>query len=97
MSQSKGGRKGDIWAVGCTVYQMLTAEPPWSRNKLESIIQLYMLLSNRKEGPPPIDRIIPAVLMEFLILIFKNDPKQRPTATELLTHVFLRYLSRDSS
>jgi serine/threonine protein kinase len=29
LSSGKYGRKGDIWAVGCTMIQMLTGEPPW--------------------------------------------------------------------
>lgn len=89
LSQSKYGRKGDIWAVGCTVIQMLTGEPPWKSNNLQSIIQLHMLLSTRPEGPPPVDRSIPDILQDFLVTIFKTDPRNRPTATELLQHPFL--------
>jgi serine/threonine protein kinase len=89
LSQSKYGRKGDIWAVGCTVIQMLTGEPPWKSNNLQSIIQLHLLLSNRPEGPPPVDRPIPEILHDFLVTIFKTDPRNRPTASELLQHPFL--------
>jgi hypothetical protein len=89
LSQSKYGRKGDIWAVGCTVIQMLTGEPPWKSNNLQSIIQLHLLLSNRPEGPPPVDRPMPEVLHDFLVTIFKTDPRSRPAASELLQHPFL--------
>lgn len=89
LSQSKYGRKGDVWAVGCTVIQMLTGQPPWKANNIQNIVQLHMLLSNMKEGPPKVDRDIPAIVDDFLHYIFKKDPKERPSVAELLTHVFL--------
>jgi serine/threonine protein kinase len=39
----KHGRKGDVWAVGCTIIQMLTGEPPWQNKKLNGLAGLYQL------------------------------------------------------
>jgi serine/threonine protein kinase len=69
LSLSRYGRKGDVWAVGCTVIQMLTGEPPWKERKLQSLVQLHVLLSTW-EGVPPMPRevqdAVPADLQDFL-------------------------------
>jgi serine/threonine protein kinase len=75
---------------------MLTGEPPWKANNIQNIVQLHMLLSTRKEEPPEINRDIPISLRDFLVVIFKKDPKERPTAEVLLTHHFLRFFRLQS-
>lgn len=88
LSENKYGRRGDIWAVGCTVIQMLTGHPPWKEKNLQSIIQLHLLLSTH-EGIPPIDKEIPDQLHDFLEKCFAKDPKKRPMAEQLLDDPFL--------
>lgn len=39
----KYGRKGDIWAVGCTMIQMLTGNAPWSEKELSGMQGLLRL------------------------------------------------------
>jgi serine/threonine protein kinase len=90
LSESKYGRRGDIWAVGCTIIQMLTGNPPWKDRNLQSIIQLHMLLSTW-EGIPPISVDIPPVLDAFLELCFAKNPMNRPMAARLLKEPFLEY------
>lgn len=93
LSESKYGRRGDIWAVGCTIIQMLTGHPPWKDRNLQSIIQLHLLLSSF-EGIPPVDRDIPPSLQSFLELCFAKNAEKRPMASKLLLDPFLtiRYL-----
>ena len=88
LSESRYGRRGDVWAVGCTIIQMLTGEPPWKDRKLQSLVQLHLLLSTW-EGIPPIDREIPPDLQAFLELCFEKDSKNRPFPKVLLLHEFL--------
>ena len=66
LSESRYGRKGDVWAVGCTIIQMLTGDPPWKDRKLQSLIQLHVLLSTL-EGYPPVNREIPDGLVDDFI------------------------------
>ena len=88
LSQSKYGRKGDIWAVGCTIIQMLTGEPPWKEKNLNGLVQLHMLLASWN-GPPDYDREVPIELKECLEMCFAKEADKRPTAVDLLDCPFL--------
>jgi len=49
---SKYGRRSDVWSLGCAVYEMLTALPPWKSMNPGSIVHLYNLI-DQGIGPPP--------------------------------------------
>eukprot|EP01035_Chromulina_nebulosa_P022559 gene22559-29211_t len=68
----KYGRKGDIWAVGCTMVQMLTGDPPWKDKNVKSHVQLYFLLK-QWVGPPEIKCEITEDARECLELCFQKD------------------------
>ena len=87
----KYGRKGDIWAVGCTMVQMLTGEPPWKDKNVKSHIQLYILL-NQWVGPPEIKCEITEDARECLELCFQKEEELRPYANVLLQ---CKFLSKD--
>ena len=76
---------------------MLSGQPPWKAKNIQNIVQLHMLLSTMKEEPPKIDRELPKILEEFLNVIFKKDPKERPAVAQLLTHLFLSSDDLDDS
>lgn len=84
LMQSKYGRKGDIWAVGCTMIQMLTGEPPWKDRNIQSLVQLHMLLMQWDKGPPPYDCEVTAECKECLDLCFIKNEADRPKASQLL-------------
>jgi serine/threonine protein kinase len=88
LGESRYGRRGDVWAVGCTIVQMLTGEPPWKDRKPSSLIHLHTLVSTWK-GVPAMDREIPEDLQAFLELCFIKDFNFRPMAKTLLEHEFL--------
>ena len=96
----KYGKKGDIWALGCTVIQMLTCHPPWSQRKgkeegLASLFQLAELVRDLEglpeftwpENEPPNE-----LMTKFLGRCFAKDAENRPTADDLLEDEFLRDL-----
>lgn len=90
LPNSKYGRKGDIWAVGCTMIQMLTSSPPWKDRNLKGLVQLHLLLSSWNEGPPPHNRDITPDAQQCLEMCFRKNELDRPTAKELLQCKFLR-------
>lgn len=99
LSQGHYGRKGDIWAVGCTMIQMFTGEPPWKDRNLRGIMQLHALLVSWDKGPPPCRTAtpLPADAQDCLEMCFQKSETARPTASELLQCLFLREELEDSS
>lgn len=99
LSQGHYGRKGDIWAVGCTMIQMFTGEPPWKDRNLRGIMQLHALLQSWKHGPPPFvsPHPLPSEVHDCLEQCFRKEEDSRPTATELLGCFFLRDLELEDS
>ncbi|CAL1542346.1 unnamed protein product [Lymnaea stagnalis] len=72
----------DIWAVGCTVIQMLTGSPPFP-DKEEQQVTFHLI----KQDLSPLyslKNINSKETMDFLRSILKNDPKERPKAKTLL-------------
>jgi serine/threonine protein kinase len=90
LASSRYGRKGDVWAVGCTMIQMLTGEPPWKDRNLKGLVQLHLLLTSWDQGPPPCNVRLTPDARECLELIFKKVDTERPTAQELLSCRFMQ-------
>lgn len=97
LSSSRYGRKGDIWAVGCTMIQMLTGEPPWKDRNLKGLVQLHLLLTSWENGPPPYNCQVTPEARECLEMCFQKMDTDRPTATELLACKFLQEDDLDDS
>uniref|UniRef100_A0AAQ4NZY7 Mitogen-activated protein kinase kinase kinase 2 n=1 Tax=Gasterosteus aculeatus aculeatus TaxID=481459 RepID=A0AAQ4NZY7_GASAC len=78
------GRKADIWSVGCTVVEMLTQRPPWA--EFEAMAAIFKIATQ------PTNPVLPAHVSDhsrdFLKRIFV-ETKQRPSADELLRHIFV--------
>jgi len=83
--QAGQGVKSDIWSVGCTVIQMLTASPPW--NDSTNVMALIFRIGSAK-GPPEFPPSISAACANFLSLCFKLKAEDRPSCQQLLLHEF---------
>ncbi|KAF6361785.1 mitogen-activated protein kinase kinase kinase 2 [Rhinolophus ferrumequinum] len=80
------GRKADIWSVGCTVVEMLTEKPPWAEfEAMAAIFKIATQPTNPKLPPHVSD-----YTRDFLKRIFV-EAKLRPSADELLRHMFVHY------
>ncbi|KAJ4768627.1 protein kinase family protein [Rhynchospora pubera] len=79
------GVSADIWSLGCTVLEMLTGEIPYRRIKWrEALFKI-----GRGERP-----LIPKTLSrdarDFIDKCLQVNPEDRPSATALLQHPFIR-------
>lgn len=87
--QSGYGRQADIWSLGCTVIEMATGRPPWSSEFAEQISALFNIATTN--DPPPIPQTLSREARDFLMLCFKRNPRERPTASRLLKHPWISH------
>lgn len=82
------GRKADVWSIGCTLIEMVTAKHPWW--PLENAFAVMFHVTNTTEQPaiPPEIRLS-ADCKDFLRLCLERDTSKRPTVDELLEHPFV--------
>ncbi|XP_019420600.1 PREDICTED: mitogen-activated protein kinase kinase kinase YODA-like [Lupinus angustifolius] len=76
----------DIWSLGCTILEMATTKPPWS--KFEGVAVMYKL--GNTDEVPKIPKYLSKQGRDFLRLCLQRDPKDRPSAAELLLHPFVK-------
>ncbi|KAF8020259.1 hypothetical protein BT93_G0842 [Corymbia citriodora subsp. variegata] len=74
----------DIWSLGCTIVEMLTGKPPWS--EFEGVAAMFKAMKNS----PSIPETLSSEGKDFLQCCFRRDPAERPSATKLLEHPFLK-------
>ncbi|XP_047312904.1 mitogen-activated protein kinase kinase kinase 5-like, partial [Impatiens glandulifera] len=74
----------DIWSLGCTVIEMMNGRPPWS--DYEGAAAMFRAL---KENPP-MPESLSSEGKDFLQCCFHRNPAERPRATALLDHPFVK-------
>lgn len=85
--------KVDIWSLGCVVIEMAQAKAPWSECNFESSFQaLYHIGST--ESYPIVPNHLTDEAKQFVKLCLTRDPKNRPSATQLLKHSFIADLEQ---
>jgi len=84
-------KASDIWSLGCVIIEMSTGKPPWFDIKDEQ--KVLQIIRETNIGPPlPINELTASAL-NFLKKCFQIDPRDRPTAEELLQDDFITYLN----
>jgi serine/threonine protein kinase len=88
--KANAGRRSDVWSTGCTVLEMLTAEPPWPnlRQGKSSLAQALQRIADGPD-PPPFPKDVPEDCSAFLMDCFIRDHQERPYADVLLMHRFI--------
>ncbi|XP_050205072.1 mitogen-activated protein kinase kinase kinase 5-like [Mercurialis annua] len=74
----------DIWSLGCTVIEMFTGKPPWG--ELHGPAAMFKVLNQS----PLIPEAMSPEAKDFLSCCFQREPAERPSASKLLEHPFVR-------
>jgi len=81
--------KVDVWSLGCVIIEMSTGQPPWVEQKFEHPFRALYFIGNT-DSIPAVPKELGEQGVDFTTKCLTRDPKNRPTAKELLSHPWMQ-------
>ncbi len=85
--------RADIYALGCTLYCLLTGRPPFAGDSLAVIV------AHATDAPPPVESLRPEVPTELATLVHRllaKNPNDRPQTPKELAAALLPFVKATS-